>query len=72
VKGSTSLQLKALLIAFHCLCGGHNGASLAKTVFYLLDRAGVTVKVFFIVGHGLFTDLTICQGWPFHGRQCQQ
>ncbi|KAF8225380.1 hypothetical protein L208DRAFT_1306558, partial [Tricholoma matsutake] len=72
VEGSTSLQLKASLIAFHRLHGGHDGVSLGKTVFRLLDRAGVTIKVtFFIVGHG-FTDLTICQGWPFHCRQCQQ
>lgn len=57
MEGSTSLQLKASLIAFHRLRGGHDGVSLGKTVFHLLDRAGVTVKVaFLIVGHA-FTDL---------------
>jgi hypothetical protein len=49
VEGSTSLQLKASLIAFHRLRGGHDGVSLAKTVLSLLDRAGVTVKVAFLI-----------------------
>ena len=65
LEGSTSLQLKASLIAFHCLCGGHDGMSLAETVLHLLDRAGVTVKVtFLLVGHQ-FTDLTIFQAGHF-------
>jgi len=45
LEGTSSLQLKASLIAFHRLRGGHNGTSLAKVVLHLLDRAGVTVKV---------------------------
>lgn len=44
-EGSSSLQLKAALIAFHRLRGRHDGMTLAKTVVELLDRAGVTVKV---------------------------
>jgi hypothetical protein len=47
LEGTTSLQLKASLIAFHRLRGNHDGVSLAKTVLHLLDRAGVTVKVTF-------------------------
>lgn len=45
LEGTSSLQLKAALIAFHRLLGSHDGASLAKVVLHLLDRAGVTVKV---------------------------
>ena len=42
---TSSLQLKAVLIAFHHLCGGHDGKALANAVLSLLDRVGVTVKV---------------------------
>jgi len=45
VEGTTSLQLKASLIAFHCLRGNHDGESLASTILQLLDRAGVMAKV---------------------------
>jgi len=45
VEGTTSLQLKASLIAFHHLRGNHDGESLASTIVHLLDRAGVTAKV---------------------------
>ena len=45
VKGTTSLQLKVSLIAFHRLHGNHDGESLASTILQLLDRAGVTAKV---------------------------
>jgi hypothetical protein len=45
VGGTTSLQLKAALIAFHRLRGSHEGKSLGRVVVGLLDRAGVTVKV---------------------------
>ena len=44
-KGSSVLQLKLALIAFHHLCQNHTGASMARAVMYLLDRAGVTRKV---------------------------
>lgn len=47
VEGTTALQLKASLIAFHRLLGGHDGVSLATTVLALLDQAGVTLKVIF-------------------------
>lgn len=40
-----SLQSKAALIAFHRLCGGHDGKSLSRVILGLLDRVGVTVKV---------------------------
>jgi hypothetical protein len=45
-RGDTdALVLRTALIAFHCLSGRHDGASLADTVLHLLDRAGVTLKV---------------------------
>lgn len=40
-----SLELKTALIAFYRIKGSHTGRSLAQTVLYLLDRAGITVKV---------------------------
>jgi len=45
VKGTSVLQLKTALIAFHRLCQNHTGKSMARTVMHLLDRADVTVKV---------------------------
>ena len=45
VKGTTALQLKTALIAFHYLCGRHDGKTLAETVLKLPDRAQNTVKV---------------------------
>jgi hypothetical protein len=44
-EGSSSLQLKAALIAFHRLRGSHDGKTLAKTIVELLDRADITVQV---------------------------
>jgi hypothetical protein len=41
----STLQLKSALIAFHRMRQNHSGKKLARTVVYLLDRAGVTVKV---------------------------
>ena len=43
--GASTLELKSALIAFHHMHENHSGDKLAKTVMYLLDRAGVTVKV---------------------------
>ena len=40
-----TLVLRAVLIAFHCLSGRHDGMSLTDTVLCLLNRAGVTTKV---------------------------
>ncbi|KAH7904065.1 hypothetical protein BJ138DRAFT_1019655, partial [Hygrophoropsis aurantiaca] len=40
-----TLTLRSALIAFHRLRGNHTGKSIAKTIVYLLDRAGVTTKV---------------------------
>ena len=48
-KATRSLQLKRALLAFHHLHGGHNGNSMAKAVLHLLDRAGITAQVYFIV-----------------------
>src|SRR6202451_4503075 len=42
---SGSLQLKAALIAFHRLCGTHDGKNMAETALQLLDRADVTANV---------------------------
>jgi len=45
VGGSSALQLKTVLIAFHRLCQNHTGKSMARTIMHLLDRADITVKV---------------------------
>ena len=45
VEGTSALQLKTALIAFHRLRGRHDGKTLAKTVLKLLDRAEITLKV---------------------------
>jgi len=45
VDGTSALQLKTTLIAFHCLEQGHTGTTLAATLMHLLDRAGITLKV---------------------------
>jgi len=45
VEGTSVLQLKMVLIAFHRLRQNHTGKSMARTVMHLLDRADVTVKV---------------------------
>ena len=44
VGGTTSLQPKAALIAFHRFMGDHDGKSLGKVTVELLDRLGATVK----------------------------
>jgi hypothetical protein len=43
--GKRRLELKVALLAFHRIRGNHTGKSLARTVIYLLDRAGITAKV---------------------------
>jgi len=45
VNGTSALQLKTALIAFHCLEQGHTRTMLAATLMHLLDRAGITLKV---------------------------
>jgi hypothetical protein len=45
VDEMTALQSKVALIAFHCVCGSHDGKSLAKIVLELLDRAKITINV---------------------------
>jgi hypothetical protein len=43
-ENQTNLKMRSALIAFHRIRGNHTGASLARTVLYVLDRAGITVK----------------------------
>ena len=45
VDGTSALQLKTALIAFHRLEEDHTGQTLAATMMELLDRAGITLKV---------------------------
>jgi len=45
VNGTSALQLKTALIAFHCLEQGHTRTTLAATLMHLLNRAGITLKV---------------------------
>ena len=55
-----ALQLKATLITFHHLHGGHNDESLTSTVMQLLDRTKITLKVSnykHIVCQGQYSDL---------------
>jgi len=40
-----TLRSRAALIAFHCLCGGHDGKTVGEIVVKFLDRAAITVKV---------------------------
>jgi len=47
-KSTGSLSLKASLIGFYCLKKKHTGCYIAKAITYLLDRAGVTHKVFIL------------------------
>jgi hypothetical protein len=44
-QNTGALKLKTALIAFHRIRSRHDGASLAKVVLSLLDRAGITLKV---------------------------
>ena len=48
-KATQSLQFKWAPLAFHCLCGGHDGKSMAEAALHLLDRADITSQVYFIV-----------------------
>jgi hypothetical protein len=70
VEGTSALQLKTALIAFHRLHGRHDGKSLAETVLKLLDRAKITVKVSLLRGVGIMMSDPYFQGWAFHSRQC--
>ena len=68
-EGSSSLQLKAALIAFHRLRGSHDGKTLARTVVELLDRAGITVKVSRLDGQlsSIYPNIFSFPGRAFHG-----
>ena len=71
MDGTSSLQLKAALIAFHRIRGAHDGEALARTVLALLDRAGITVKVMvFFAWSEHISDIHFQDG-PFHVGQCQ-
>ncbi len=39
------LSLKAALIGFHHLKKNHSGINIAKAILYILDQAGVTLRV---------------------------
>ena len=47
-KSTGSLLLKASLIGFYHLKKRHMGRSIAKAIIFLLDRAGITKKVFIL------------------------
>jgi hypothetical protein len=68
VKGTTALQSKVALIAFHRLSGRHDGKTLARTVLHLMDRANITMKVSAQWRAGSFGTYISdnFQGWPFH------
>ena len=58
VEGTTALQLKTALIAFHRLHGRHDGKTLAETVMKLLDRAQITVKVRLLYGAAILIHIS--------------
>ena len=72
VEGTSVLQHKSALIAFHCLRESHTGEFLAATVVELLDRAEITTKVrplFLLVIHAC----SFIQGGTFHhGQRVEQ
>lgn len=41
------ITLKAALIGFHRMKVRHTGVNIAKTILHILDRADVTLKVWF-------------------------
>jgi hypothetical protein len=45
VSGTSALDFRMALIAFHRLRGNHRGRTLAKTVMRLIDRVEGTLKV---------------------------
>jgi hypothetical protein len=45
VEENGTLVLKIALLGFHRLRGSHKGERLARIVFTLLERAGITEKV---------------------------
>jgi hypothetical protein len=70
IEGTSALQLKAALIAFHRLRRNHTGNTISRTVMHLLDRAGITVKVSTMSLHrdqGMLMDVLVRS---FHTRQC--
>lgn len=60
------LTLKAALIAFHCLHSWHDGQSLAKTVLHLLNRAGITNKVWLLAYLDDMLSCIFIKGWPLY------
>ena len=47
--GGESLSLKTALIGFHRLIKRHTGKNIARTILHILDRAGITAKVRFVM-----------------------
>ena len=41
----TTLQLRSALIGFSCLEGGHDGLTVARAAYRVLERVGVLDKV---------------------------
>ena len=64
-KTSGCLLLKAALIGFHHLKKKHMGNNIARTILYLLDRAGVTSKVFVPYIYVLACQLALLD-WLYH------
>ena len=67
-KGSTALELKTALIAFHRIHGKHDGETLAGAVLSLLDRAWITTKVRLLHEAGIMMHVSdvFSQGGAFH------
>jgi hypothetical protein len=48
-NSSGSLSLKTALIGFHQLKKRHTGKNIARNILHLLDCAGITSKVIFVM-----------------------
>jgi hypothetical protein len=69
IAATNGLVLKSALLGFHRLRGRHTGKNLAKTALHLLDCAGITVKVGFLLAILTIYLLKIILAWTFHSRQ---
>jgi hypothetical protein len=67
-RHENALQFKSSLIAFHRVWGKHTGKNLAKIVFDMLERVGVTSKVFLNSKFEYFINLA-SPDWILHTRQ---
>jgi hypothetical protein len=48
-QGDKPLSLRTALIRFHWLKQKHTGKNIAQNILHLLDRAGITAKVTFVM-----------------------